>query len=69
MEKIIYIEGMSCGHCKAAVEKALGAVDGVAKVEVSLDEKLAKVTLDKDLDSSLLKATVEEAGYDVREIK
>lgn len=69
MEKIIYIEGMSCGHCKAAVEKALRALDGVAKVEVSLDEKLAKVTLDKDLDSSLLKATVEEAGYDVREIK
>lgn len=69
MEKIIYIEGMSCGHCKAAVEKALNAVDGVAKVEVSLDEKLAKVTLNKDLDPDLLKVTVEEAGYEVKEIK
>ena len=69
MEKIIYIEGMACGHCKAAVEKALGALDGVAKVEVSLDEKLAKVTLDKDLNTGLLKAAVEEAGYEVKEIK
>ncbi|MHC1715511.1 MAG: cation transporter, partial [Acidaminococcaceae bacterium] len=28
-ETIIKIEGMSCGHCKAAVEKALKAVAGV----------------------------------------
>lgn len=69
MEKIIYIEGMACGHCKAAVEKALGALDGVSKVEVSLEEKLAKLILDKNLDDAILKNAVEEAGYEVVEIK
>lgn len=69
MEKIIYIEGMACGHCKAAVEKALGALDGVAKVEVSIEDKNAKLTLDKNLDDSLLKNAVDQAGYEVVEIK
>lgn len=69
MKKIIYIEGMACGHCKAAVEKALGALDGVAEVEVSLEEKSAKLSLDKNLDDSLLKNAVEDAGYEVTEIK
>lgn len=69
MEKIIYIEGMACGHCKAAVEKALGALDGVSKVELSLEEKLAKLILDKNLDDAILKNAVEEAGYEVVEIK
>ncbi|WP_054252505.1 heavy-metal-associated domain-containing protein [Neofamilia massiliensis] len=69
MEKIIYIEGMACGHCKTAVEKALGALDGVSKVEVSLEEKLAKLILDKNLDDAILKNAVEEAGYEVVEIK
>lgn len=69
MEKIIYIEGMACGHCKAAVEKALGALDGVSKVEVSLEEKLARLILDKNLEDAILKNAVEEAGYEVVEIK
>lgn len=69
MEKIIYIEGMACGHCKAAVEKALGALDGVSKVEVSLEDKCAKVSLEKNLDDSILKKTVDQAGYEVVEIK
>jgi copper chaperone CopZ len=28
------VEGMSCGHCKSAVEKAVSALAGVIKVEV-----------------------------------
>lgn len=36
---ILSVEGMMCGHCTARVEKALRAVEGVADVEVSLEEK------------------------------
>ena len=35
-ETIIKIEGMSCGHCKAAVEKALKAVPGIETAVVNL---------------------------------
>ncbi len=30
MTKTMKIEGMMCGHCEAAVKKALEALDGVA---------------------------------------
>ena len=43
------IEGMACGHCKAAVEKALNAIDGVKA----------------DMDKEVLRKAVEDAGYEV----
>jgi copper chaperone len=63
---ILLVEGMSCGHCKNAVEKAVRALAGVALAEVNLAEKTlavefdtAKVTLDK------IKEAVDEEGYTV----
>ncbi len=38
------IVGMSCEHCTARVEKALGSIAGVTAVEVSLDPGSATVT-------------------------
>ena len=68
MEKIIKIDGMSCGHCVSSVTNALKAVDGVDAVEVSLDEKQAKVVFD-DTKVSLddLCNAIEEQGFDVVE--
>ncbi|CUH94691.1 hypothetical protein P22_0757 [Propionispora sp. 2/2-37] len=62
-EIIIKIDGMSCGHCKAAVEKALRDVAGVITAEVDLGKKQAVVTGAAAL--SDLRAAVEDAGYDV----
>jgi copper chaperone len=67
MEKdILLVEGMSCGHCKNAVEKAVSALSGVALAEVNLAEKTLvvefdteKVTLDK------IKDAVDDEGYTV----
>lgn len=63
MTKIIKVEGMMCAHCQAHVFKALSAVDGVQKVEVSLEDKQAVVTLAKDVADQLLMDAVTEAGY------
>jgi copper chaperone CopZ len=38
------IAGMSCEHCSGRVEKALGAVDGVTAVDVTLEPGSATVT-------------------------
>jgi Cu+-exporting ATPase len=65
MNKVLKVEGMSCGHCKAAVEKALKAVDGVENAVVDLANKTAEVTLNKEVKDDTLKKAVEEAGYEV----
>ena len=63
MTKIIKVEGMMCAHCQAHVFKALSAVEGVQKVEVSLEDKQAVVTLAKDVVDQILMDAVTEAGY------
>ena len=58
----LHIEGMSCGHCLNAVNRALGAVPGVridairiGRADVSYDEST--------IGPSQLEAAVVEAGY------
>ncbi|MEL7649631.1 MAG: heavy metal translocating P-type ATPase [Sedimentibacter sp.] len=69
MNKVLKVEGMSCGHCKAAVEKALKAVEGVENAVVDLNAKTAEVTLSKDVSSDVLSKAVTDAGYDVVDVK
>lgn len=64
MKKIIEINGMSCGHCQARVEKALNAIEGV-EAKVDLKKKRAVVSLSKDVDDKTLSDTVTEVGYEV----
>jgi copper chaperone CopZ len=58
-----YVPDMSCGHCKAAVGSALEGVPGVREVDVDLDSKRVVVRGD-GLDDTLLRAAIEEAGYE-----
>lgn len=69
MKKVLRVEGMSCGHCKAAVEKALKKVEGIDNAIVNLEEKTAEVTLNKEISNDILSNVVTEAGYEVIEIK
>ncbi len=66
MNKILHVEGMSCGHCKAAVEKVLKAVDGVENAVVDLEKKSVSVTLNKEVSDDVLKEAVIDAGYEVK---
>lgn len=68
-KKIIYIDGMSCNHCKMSVEKALSEIDGVEKVDVILEEKKAIVTFFKELDDKNIKEIIEKIGFNVKDIK
>jgi mercuric transport protein len=65
MERVtLGVRGMTCGHCVAAVKKALGAVPGVGEVEVTLAPPRATVSYDpsKATVEALTRAT-EEEGY------
>ena len=65
MTKTMKMEGMMCGHCEAAVKKALEALDGVASAEVSHEKGTAVVTLEKDVDNAVLTKAVEDKDYKV----
>ena len=68
MEKnaAISIDGMSCEHCVKAVKKALGALNGVKSVDVSLEEKKAQVVYDDEhVTLSDLESAIVEEGYEV----
>ena len=66
MEKILNVEGMSCKHCVASVRKALEGLDGVREADVNLDDKKARVELDKDLADEVLVKAVEDAGFSAK---
>lgn len=66
MRVTLDVKGMTCGHCVARVERALRAVDGVEKVEISLGEHRATIEAADAVATEALIAAVEEAGYDAR---
>ena len=69
MVKTMKIEGMMCGHCEAAVKKALEAIDGVASAEVSHTAGTAVVTLSKPVENAALRKAVEDKDYTVTDIE
>ncbi len=61
----IKVDGMSCGGCVKSVTGVLTALDGVAKAEVSLEQKQAVVEFDAArVTRDQLKAVIEDAGFD-----
>lgn len=62
---ILNIEGMTCGHCKSAVEKALSAIAGVKEATVDLARKQATVL--GSVDRNELINTVKDLGYEIKE--
>lgn len=65
MTRTMKIEGMMCGHCEAAVKKALEALAEVDAAEVSHEAGTAVVTLNAEIANDVLKKTVEEKDYKV----
>ena len=60
------VNGMSCSHCKACVEKAVFKLDGVifTEADVSRKELLVKWHDEDDVDEVALKKAVKEAGFE-----
>ena len=66
-KKILKIKGMTCEHCVQNVTNAINAIDG-ASAKVSLKEKEAVVSYDRELSEIGLRKAVEDAGYQVLSI-
>jgi Cu+-exporting ATPase len=70
MEKeiILKIDGMMCAHCKNHVEEALIEIEGVIKAEADVDNAIAKVIIDKEINFEEYKEKIDDAGYELIEL-
>jgi copper chaperone CopZ len=65
MTTVLSVPDMTCGHCKAAVEKALLDVEGVQQAAVDLDVKTVAIEHQASLTLETLRNAVQVAGYSV----
>lgn len=67
MKQTVKIKGMSCNHCKMAVEKAIKKINGVNNVNVSLFLKEAEIDTNNAIDAGVIEQAIKDAGYEVGE--
>lgn len=63
MERTYSVPGISCDHCKNAIEGEVGGVDGVDTVTVDVPSRT--VTVEGDAGDDAIRAAIDEAGYEV----
>ncbi|HEX9259197.1 MAG TPA: cation transporter [Acidimicrobiales bacterium] len=61
------VPGISCGHCKNAIEGEVSKVAGVRRVDVSIEDKI--VTVEGTAADADLRAAIDEAGYEVAGVR
>jgi copper chaperone len=61
----ITVKGMSCGHCAAAVTKALEALPGVSQVQVDLSSGRVTFTNASSMPPEELARVIKAAGYEM----
>ena len=60
------LEGMSCGHCVAAVQKALDRLPGIQRRQIEVGA--AEIAFDPaQVDAGRIRAVIEGEGFAVRE--
>nr|WP_263315094.1 copper ion binding protein [Mammaliicoccus sp. Marseille-Q6498] len=64
-EKIINVEGMSCDHCKKAVEESVGQLIGVSEVVASPEENQVRVVFEDPASIDNIENAIFDAGYEV----
>jgi copper chaperone len=58
-----FVEGMTCGHCRAAVAESVNAAPGVESAEVDLES--GRLAVRGSFEDAAIEAAVREAGYRV----
>ncbi len=69
LKKIITVEGMHCSHCAGTVERVIGEIEGVTSAKVNLDKKLCTAKITEEIEDSVIKNAIKEAGFEVTAIE
>ena len=62
--KSLKVNGMRCGHCKAAVEEAAAKIQGVRNPQVNLEEKVLQFEEAGPVDMQALRSAISDIGFD-----
>ena len=62
---VVYVEGMSCNHCRANVEKAISRLEGAEQVEVDLPT--GRAVVHGKVDKEAVRAAVESIGFNLKD--
>ena len=68
METLINVEGMTCNHCKASVEKSLSAIKGIKSVDANPSNNTVSVEAD-GFDEAEIKKNIDELGFTYKGLK
>lgn len=67
-ETTLNVPDISCGHCKASIEEAVGGLAGVESVNVEIEPRAVHLAYDPaSVDLAAITAAIEGAGYEVAE--
>ena len=59
------VSGMTCGHCVGSVRTEVSQIPGVTDVQVDLESGKVTVTSEAPIDVETLRASIDEAGYEL----
>lgn len=59
----VIVSGMTCGHCAASVREEVGALAGVADVEVDVASGRVTISSSAPIEADAIRGAIEEAGY------
>lgn len=62
-EKTYSVPDVHCGHCKASIEGAVSALDGVERVAVDIDGRSVEVAFADGVDEQAIVEAIEDQGY------
>lgn len=67
----LYVDGLACPFCAYGVEKKVGGLDGVEKIDIDIDGGVVLVTLadGATLDEAAAKQAIDEAGFTLRKFE
>lgn len=60
-QTVIIVKGMTCGHCKAMVEKNLSKLPGV--VSVTVDLASGETQIQGNADHAVIREVIEDLGF------
>ncbi len=66
-KQTIKLSGLTCPACKKVTEKRLGGIEGVTKVEVTLDSGIAAIDANKEITILEIKEALKDTPYQVIE--
>lgn len=68
MEDIILnVEGMHCGGCETRIQNAVKNIEGVENVIANHNDGTVKITLNKEIEKSVIVEVIEDIGFEVKE--